>query len=267
MIDWGIWIPIIITIIVFILAILLFIFLGRNRTNVNNFNPAVTGGPGTTAGLYYQCIGDQECASGLICDTVVGQCKLNLGDVCQEFTQCFTGAYCSGVCVTGPFGEFQENCPCNQNLRCVTLRNNHSICLGDVEFACTTGSDCASSICLGSGFCQQFQVPSQPCPYNDACEPGSSCDGFGFCQPTGFVSGEIGAVCELLAPPPGTGTPSQGAGCDVGNFCSTVSPGIFGFTCQAATSGLGQVCNSINVCAPPSLCINKFSGSPCVPPF
>jgi len=227
---------------------LIFIFLPAKSPQSPNFPIGPTG----SVGYGFSCL-TNPCQTNLICDKGTITCRLPNGSVCQQSSQCVTGSFCSGICVTGPFGNLGQPCPCNSGLTCVN-RGNALICLLNQGENCMGNSDCASDNCV-SGVCEAGLPPASACTSNIQCGL-FVCDSFGFCQPPGVTSGTVGAFCIIGQPPPGT-PGATAAGCDPGNLCN-------GITCAPGNRGLGEACNGTNLCDPPLICTSTETELPCV---
>jgi len=244
--EWAIILLVLFVIIVlFILAVILL----SNAKTV--YAPSST--PGVTAppGFGFSCKTD-PCPSNFVCDVGTVSCRLPLGATCTDFSQCQTGNFCSGVCVTGPNGGVRQPCPCNSGLVCTTQSDGSRICLGSPGFPCTVNDDCLSNFCLG-GTCSSGSANGFPCTSDSQCVSGN-CDEFQFCQPPNVLSGTTGAVCIFGQPPPGT-PGATGAGCDPGLFCSNgvCLPG----------NGLAEACGISSACALPLICTSLDTGQAC----
>lgn len=183
------------------------------------------------------------CNPGFICEAN-GVCVSDLGTSCNTLTDCSSQAtVCSGRCSNGPTGGLNQLCPCTGLTKCVPQANGYNVCKGLSGSPCLQTTDCIG-LCI-NGFCSGGLPEGSPC-ISQICSSGLYCDGFGFCQPNGIVTGEQNAFCVI------TGAPA----CDPGlrcvdNLCASTF-GVLGSNCAT------QFCNDPLVCT----VIPALPGSP-----
>jgi uncharacterized protein YjeT (DUF2065 family) len=218
--------------------------------------------PGGTGSFLSPCR-VTTCPAGLDCDPVTLVCKQGAGSLCRNYSDCLTGYYCSGVCVTGPFGQLSQNCPCTAGLTCAAdpSRIGALVCKVPTGATCNVNGDCAADRCV-QGLCVAPGPTGATCSSDVSCQSGF-CDRYGICQNPGITSGQLGAACLRFQP-----TPPAGLGCGPGLQCFTTgnTPSGAGATagvCVGATSGYGQICTAQSLCVDPLLCININNGAQC----
>lgn len=248
---WIVGIAIILVILVFLLVVLWGWFGSRSVGNLEAMTSLVP-----TPGLPLTLCNEGQCQDGLQCDPYSGFCKSPVGGGCNISSDCVAPAYCSGVCVIGPHGGLNQNCPCDSGYLCVATPFAASVCKGGGGATCGYNSDCASEVCLGAscnssdcsgGTCQAGPALGSQCLTNSQCGTGQTCSIFratnqGFCQNSGVSTGTQGAACG----------PEQGrAPCNDGLVCSHL--GI----CAVSTTGLLLPCSDTSICPTGQVCLDQ----------
>jgi len=245
----------------YFLIILLIIILGtllliiaeivyRNTepTNLSTNNPNYVGA---------SCIDTQgnvlDCGNNLICDSASNfTCKLVPGQPCSNGFDCTSDHYCSGICTSGVFDDFNSNCPCDINLECVTVgTNGQKLCKGGIDFFCSTNDDCATQNCL-NGVCSTLNL-GQACNINEDCTSGN-CNA-GFCQNPGISTGSVGSACFN----PNCNTGNVNLKCESGLDC--VCGNANNGTCVLFEQEIGQICNINTPCQSALVCLNDQANS------
>lgn len=202
----------------------------------------------TTPTFGMSCSDSAPCGGGFTCDG--GTCKRVLGQPCTSLDQCESSAtFCNGLCGNGAIGDFNQPCPCNEGLQCVS-EDGVLVCKGATGTMCTSNNDCASKVCTTSGLASPAYLcaPGLPlghqCSDNDECNSGNC--SVGICQYGGVVTGQYGAYCSI----PLAGSTIGGTAC-VGDFftCDTSQN-----KCVFGNRQLYQTCSSKRFCAAPYVC-------------
>jgi hypothetical protein len=226
---------IILTAVVLIVVVVVAIFLLRSTpTTISN---TATVNPGL---LYQPCAFNPTnttpnalgstglCGSGFICE-INDVCVADIGTLCTSLNDCSSQAStCSGRCSNQPTGGLNQLCPCDNGTTCVPQTNGFNVCKGTTGTTCATSSDCVGQ-CI-NGFCSGGLPEGSAC-LSQICEPGLYCDPFGFCQPTGVITGEQNAFCIINGQP----SCNPGLRC-VSNLCTSTF-GTLGSNC------LTEFCN------------------------
>lgn len=195
--------------------------------------------PDTIPTLGYSCR-FANCPSSLICDPSTLVCRQTIGGPCSTYADCPVGSYCSGVCVTGPYGAPGQPCPCDENSECVTLIGGKRICKAKPGIKCTSNDECINNLCI-EGICSSIKQNGQTCTENSQCQSRNCSEGV--CQVSGVLTGSLGSICNKDAPC------YSGLSC-LDGICSK-------------TRGIGDVC--INDCLPPMICLDKKCSFPTQP--
>jgi Matrixin len=164
---------------------------------------------GTGTGLCIpQCAENQDCAdtTNYFCRACDGLCvsKNNVsgqvGDLCQDDSQCGPGQICRAVSATSATKLCTEQCSrgcgvCPAGATCTPLAGGELYCLKDCSgpFTCPSGLQCAATA-VGTGC-----LP--PCSLETDCPVGQSCE-LGQCVTPGD-----GSVCGALCQRPDSGHP------------------------------------------------------------
>jgi hypothetical protein len=213
----------------------------RGKSGVDNVKTGMFLSPCTTT----------KCNTGLGCDGNTFTCKLGTGLPCSDASDCVTGLICSGLCVTGPVGGFNQYCPCDSGFLCVQERDGSRICKVGGGGICTSDSDCASDFCVNS-ICASGAPNSYPCTQNSTCAT-QNCNN-GFCQSFGVITGVIGSACA------GDCVGFTGAICNNPLKCECLNgTGIPG-TCVAVTQGILSPCSDVAACAGNLVCYQSTGG-------
>lgn len=230
-------------IIAFTLVFLAFLF-DRSRS------PSATL-PTTTPGFLGSCA-TTACAPGLLCDAAANYvCKYSLGQTCASGADCATGSYCSGVCVSGPYGGFQQYCPCAAGYTCVANPGAASTCAVALGGVCTNNSDCSTGNCV-TGTCALLPNGANCGALDSLCVSGNCSNGL--CQPPGVISGGNGAACSNLNcnSTLTTGTCTNGGEC----VCTYGAPtGV----CTDHPLSLNSACSSLSPCENALMCLDQSS--------
>lgn len=230
-------ITVIVLLIIFVLVVLC---IGIFTKTTINGNP----NPVETLGLDCSKI---TCDSSTICDPSTLRCVYPTGHSCDSYSQCPSGNFCSGVCVKGEYGQFQQYCPCGRGLKCKIEKSSLcssdlpcGICLKDDFATCQNNSECYTGWCKGQNggctpgesncFCAPGKLNGQSCNIDSDCASGncSTANGLSFCQPQGIVTGQYSSICGFT---PNTATCNSNFTC-IDN------------TCQISSQGLSQICNN-----------------------
>jgi hypothetical protein len=250
----------IIALIIILIAIIAIVIV-QGQTKVTFVGPPNTVVPNPLS-FGYSCLLDGAvCAFGLTCSSALGICVQAPGSCCSDFSDCDLGLqYCSGICVSGPFGNLSQNCPCFNGLVCSPSHGNTYLltCLGPSGNSCTTNEECLSGNCLSTGVCSGGLVAGDSCTVSQECEQGLVCEPtFFYCQPPGIVSGQLNAGCFPNSPPPVEGGTYPTAGCNEGLLCDNNF-------CVTAAIGLGTNCTDIVPCIEPLACLDN-NNNDCLP--
>ena len=258
------YIIIFLIIIFFIVIIIVTWYSTNNNYNTNDVN--------TEVGLFLSPCSDNPCQDGLICDSSALICKKDYGSSCDNFFDCATDLFCSGICVNGSTGSFDEFCPCipNGDNICVIVDNttNETRCLLKQGQYCEDNNQCASFNCLNNK-CQIASINSFPCLGNSDCTSGN-CNN-NFCQENRITS-QIGSFCQGKTPDicyPSTRLPpgyTSGAQCDSEQKLTCVcddgtnnNAGI----CKSLNNGVSNVCNNLSLCSSQLQCSSAINLNIC----
>lgn len=213
-------------------------------------------------GYFMSSCAQNNCNDGLICDGTDFICRYGTGSSCESAFDCGPELTCSGVCVAGPYGGLDQYCPCNTGYKCQINNNGPNICKGVSGTVCTRNSDCISNVCKcddqDTCICMSGNPNSYPCTKNSDCSS-NNCDG-AFCQPSGIITGTLGASCagDCLPVPSG----ESGASCSGNTTCvcvyGTDTPGV----CIQTNQGIGDTCSTHKICSNNLICYNS-NGSKC----
>ena len=184
----------------------------------------------------YSCSQDSECQGNLVCDTFLGECKVDNGQVCKSTFDCLTSSFCSGICLDRSVvpnvvsGQAGVACPCQIGFSCVSSVNNldRKVCLKQEGIACSQGAECISGVCntlFEIPICTGPKINGSSCQTNDQCQ--SSLCSSGYCQDNGVITGTLGSACS----------PDGSPGCNTDLICSVDR------TCVRAANGLLYPCN------------------------
>jgi len=210
------------------IAILLITILLIQQFNSQIITPSTTNNPLNACGA--------NCPEGLVCDPLRNRCVLPIGAKCNSAFDCESNAYCSEVCTTGPFGQLNQNCPCDRGLVCISGK-----CKKDLNESCAINSDCASGSCINNK-CNSAKQNGFACNLDSDCASGNCSNNY--CQNPGVISGGSNAVCF------------NNNMCNSGRICSNN-------TCVMPTAGFTQSCA---ICAASYLCKDNacvFDGNNC----
>jgi hypothetical protein len=214
------------------------------------------------------------CGPGLICSSN-NLCINDLNTPCLSLAQCSSAAtVCSGRCTTGPVGNLNQNCPCNDGLSCVPQASGFNVCKLNGGAVCATDNDCVAK-CVNN-VCTTGRVEGQSCISSNECGTGLYCS-IGFCQLNGITTGAQNAFClsnSIFSP--NCSTPLT---C-VDNRCNSTF-GEFGDNCTNTVCNLPLECkvqqsaqvptDTVNVCIyKPNnkcdkTCISGFTCTPGIP--
>jgi hypothetical protein len=256
---------VIIFLIILISVLVFFVVYYGTLTNVSKL-PNAPPPSFTTALTTCSPLDDNSCGVDLVCDPATYLCKYPTGTLCDSFSQCLTGEYCSGICTSGPFGQIQQNCPCDQTpvgpfngtLICTPSLTTPglNVCLGGENYPCSLDNQCATGVC-SANLCTVGLPFGSPCTSNNQCESnaisavvtaGNCSDGY--CQPLNVTTGTVGASCN----------PEEGfAPCGSGNVC-------FNGLCQAnpTFTGMLQICTQNGtLCSNTLTCLQMNNGEAC----
>lgn len=238
---------------VFFIVILVFIvILIVAWTKSNNLVPIT---PSLQIGLLGANCLETPCENSLVCDGTTFTCKQPLGARCNDFSDCLAGQICSGVCAEGPFGGFNQLCPCESGLLCVPFVDAPSRCRGAGDYPCTVNDQCASNLCNPDNKCSFGAPNSYPCTNNANCAS-LNCSG-GFCQAFGFTTATQGAACASPC------VEFTGAGCGAGLSCACLAGVNEIGTCITSDQGIAAPCSNSAPCAENLVCINNLEPSLC----
>ena len=148
---------------------------------------------------------------------------------------------CPGVCIVGTTGKLGDYCLCIDGYSC----NASTRRLLAPGHNCANDKECITSICAliengGSPRCLLGKNDGDPCNKNNDCH-NDNCS-MRFCQPTGMVTGSLGAVCN------------NQAHCLLIYTCVSTT-GQSGGVCSHPTSDLRGPCSSNSDCYPLLSCI------------
>lgn len=211
------------------------------------------------SGYFMGSCAQSVCNNGLICDGTDFICRYGTGAVCESAFDCGPGLTCSGRCVSGPYGSLNQYCPCNQGYKCQPNNDGTNTCKGISGTVCSNNRDCISNVCQNN-VCMAGNPDSYPCTRDSDCNS-NNCNN-GFCQPSGMITGNLGASCagNCLNVPSG----ELGAGCTGSLVCACAygnnAPGV----CIRSYNGIGDRCSTTNLCSSSLVCYNT-SGMPCSP--
>jgi hypothetical protein len=209
-------------------------------------------------------------AVGVSCSTNPGAC--GDGNLCGIEHEHATGDYCcvpeqgscvvgDGTCCTTAESQGEPN-GCNSNLCCGIESQSCStqdqcctgrfcdiflgadVCLDELGFGCTSGSECFSGICT-SGACTCVAT-SSACGTNGSP---SCCSGY--CN---------GTDCEASGVTPGSGgTSCSPTTCPIGSYCAACAPGG-AYECDATTNACCIPGSSWQTCTSSSQCCHTANG-------
>ena len=181
---------VLIGILVFLLLVIIAIVVIITSTTSNK--PATNDGVQTVQTTFLNPCQNVTCGSGFVCDPTSFVCKKELDQVCFAASECLSGYFCSGKCVTGPTGSLNQYCPCGPGYLCDEQEDGYSICKGGSGTTCSTNEDCFSVACI-NGACLGGYPNAYPCIYNTDCAS-QNCSN-GYCQEPLFQTGALGAAC------------------------------------------------------------------------
>lgn len=246
--SMAIGIAILIVLAIFITAVIIGFIVSNRSHNTSQIST-------DTGEFLFPCT-TTPCMSSLVCDPTSFLCKFGVGVTCSDFSDCVTGLICSGRCATGATGGLNQLCPCDPGFLCIEQFDGLRVCKGAGGTTCQSPSDCASGDCLSNGICATGSPNSFPCTMNIQCAS-LNCNN-GFCQNSGFISGNLGAACA------GACVTFQGAGCSGNSLqplaCECVlGTGVPG-VCVTADQGILSVCSLSRVCSDQLVCFDQQAG-------
>jgi hypothetical protein len=206
----------------------------------------------------YDCVNDNQCATGCYCDENTGTC--NEAGYCSSDSDCGSGMSCdcSNSCV--PAGTETRSCGstcfelgCPLGYTCAADGG----CIPDAP-TCTDNSQCAAGCYCTGGVCEETTIcgSDSDCPADQHCDVARSTCMPGAPVPTTSCGGTI--TCTLGAPTcPAGQVPLIEAGCWTGT-CAPIE------TCTATPSC--GVLNTEGLCLARAECAPVYSGQNCTNP-
>lgn len=233
-------------VIIFVTIVVIVAVIRRNNAQLTT--------PTTINGFLASCA-TSPCAAGLFCDAASNYvCKKGPGAPCSLGSDCIANYSCSGVCVTGATGGFNQFCPCGPGLACTPVPGSASTCLVAAGNACSTNSDCSTNNCV-SGFCQSF-ANGVACQQNSDCV-NNNCS-LNVCQAPGITTGANGSTCYN----PNCSSVITNSSCDGGAECVCTVGAPTG-VCATNFGSLNSTCTALTPCANELQCIDSVTGSFC----
>jgi hypothetical protein len=265
------WVDVFVIVVSILIIITIILLLTLSSTKTNLVNPTSNSVTHLSLGfveLNYSCQPgyDQTCGIGLSCDATTQLCKSNPGELCVEAADCANGYYCSGLCVTGPYGPVNNNCPCDSGLLCVTNSEGItglSICKINVGGVCYLNDQCINGICgktggSTSGICTGLLPEGEACLEDFNCAQvtlpsqlivNQHCS-LGYCQQINIVTGAPGSYCDFV------GNTPAGPYCNTENTC-------LNNRCLPNTQTFGNGCGLVTGCVDHFTCIDELTSLTC----
>jgi len=193
-----------------------------------------------TNGFFNLCL-TTNCQDNLTCDGYTFRCLKNENVVCNHSFDCIGDLICSGICTSGPFGNLNNYCPCNEGYECQYQTNYTKLCKSKLNNECNQTSDCIRGLNCFNNQCITLLANGNTCSVNSDC--GSLNCSLGYCQEQNKVTGTLGSICGNNPP------------CNNGLYCLIQNDESFGVCIKS--NELFSTCKNDSECNNPFLCLNK----------